>query len=85
METPDATDATVNTTLATTSMTSPRGRHDGAFLRSLGHIVRRVQASIVNGPNHGCWRSSDSTTPLFLLSPRQRERLLAAGRLPNHR
>jgi len=60
-------------------------RTDSGSMRSFASLLRRVQTSIVSGPSDGCWRPAGPGTPLVLLSARQRDRLLAAGRVPNHR
>jgi hypothetical protein len=48
-------------------------------------MLGRMRTAIVTGPSDGCWRSIDAETQLSLLPPRERERLLAAGRVRNHR
>lgn len=85
MEIGDETEATVDTTLISTTRTLRAERPDTGLLRSAAITLGRVRTAIVNGPSDGCWRSVDAATQLSLLPARERERLLASGRVPNHR
>ena len=85
MEIGNETEATVDTTLISTTRTLRAERPGAGLLSSAVVILRRVQAAIVNGPRDGCWRSVDAATQLSVLPARERERLLAAGRVPHHR
>jgi hypothetical protein len=85
MEIGNGTEAPVDTTLISTTRTLRAERPDAGLLRSAAVMLGRVRTAIVNGPSDGCWRSVDGATQLSLLPARERERLLAAGRVPRWR
>jgi hypothetical protein len=47
--------------------------------------LRRLLAAIVNGSDHPSWRTNDALAQLALLPPREQNRLLDAGRVPQSR
>ena len=73
--------ATLTTTVA---IGRQQARKVGLRL-SAGSTLRRLQAAIVNGSDHPCWRQFDATTSLALLPAREQDRLLGAAHVPTHR
>lgn len=57
MEIGNRTEATMQATLTTTATISRKQTHDNAGLRlSATKALRRLQATIVKGSDHPCWR-----------------------------
>jgi hypothetical protein len=81
----DGTEATMDTTLNSTTRILSAARPSAGLRGSVAGVLRRLRTAIVDGPTDGCWRSIGSATPLELLPRREQERLLAAGRVPNRR
>lgn len=85
MEIGNGTEATVDATLISTTKTLRAARPRAGLLRSAAIMLGHMRTAIVNGPSHGCFRPIDAETQSLMLPRRERERLLAAGRVPNHR
>ena len=85
MEIGNETETTVDTTLISTTRSLRAERPGARLLRSAAGILGRLRTAIVNGPTDGCWRSVDAATQLSMLPTRERDRLLASGRVPNYR
>ena len=56
---------------------------DSTLWLSTRRTLRRLQATIVAGPEQPCWRPGAAT--MAVLPVRMQDRLLAAGRAPLHR
>jgi hypothetical protein len=74
------TEATMDTTLISTTKLSRAARPDTLkLLRSAVTVLDRIRTAIVNGPSDGCWRPVDATTSFSMLPTRERARLLDRG------
>ena len=85
MEIGNGAEATVDTTLISTTRAHRAARPGAGLLRSAAAFLGRMRTAIITGPSDGCWRSIDAETQLSLLPPRERDRLLASGRVPHRR
>ena len=59
-----------------------RVRRQGPWARK---VFRQFLAAVVNGSDHPCWQTTDATTQLALLPPREQNRLLDSGRVTPRR
>ncbi len=69
----------------TTTAIGRRQLRTAGIRSSAGATLRRLQATIVNGSDHPCWRQVDAATSLVLLPAREQDRLLREGRVPTYR
>ncbi len=69
-------------TLTTRTAFGQHQTRDAGLRLSAGKALRRLQATIVNGSDHPCWRKVDAAASFGSLPAREQSRLLDAGFAP---
>jgi hypothetical protein len=85
MEIDNQTEATMQTAFTHRTAIGRQQARETRLRLSAGRTLRRLQAAIVSGSDHPCWRQVDAATSMALRSDRERELLLDAGLVPDHR